>query len=233
METERGLVHSVIIFHGIGHPKRQLELGEARFWLSHHRFCQVLDRIVAMGSAAPVITFDDGNASDVEIALPELARRKLEAIFFLLTGRLDQSGSLKSTEVTILAQAGHRIGLHGADHVDWRRLDAAGRAREFVDAREELSALAGHPIDTAAAPFGFYDRQTLHDLRRAGFKSLYTSDWGLANTSEFIRPRNCLEGAMGDAALEDALQGRVRLLRQARRVLGISRKRLLPLKVRQ
>jgi peptidoglycan/xylan/chitin deacetylase (PgdA/CDA1 family) len=185
-----------------------------------------------MGPAAPVITFDDGNASDVEIALPELARRKLEAVFFLLAGRLDQPGSLKSEDVTVLARAGHRIGLHGADHVDWRGLDATGRAREFTAARERLSALAGHSVDIAAAPFGLYDRQTLHDLRQSGLKALYTSDRGLAWATDFIRPRNCLEGTMDDTVLEDTLRGRVRLLRSVRRAFGIPRKRFLPLRLR-
>lgn len=222
---------SAIILHGVGTPKRALEPGEQVFWLERNRFCQVLDRVAAMGADAPEITFDDGNASDVEIALPELARRELRATFFLLTGRLGKPGSLGEADVTALAQAGHHIGLHGADHVDWRQLDAGGRVREFAEARAQLSALAGHRVDTAAAPFGFYDRQTTHTLRKLGFTALYTSDRGMTRPDEFIQPRNCLEGRMDDAALEDALQGRVRPLRRVRRALGVARRRLLPLRV--
>ena len=55
-------------------PKRPLEPGEAVFWLSRERFCRALDRIVEMGPAAPQITFDDGNASDLDVAAPLLAR---------------------------------------------------------------------------------------------------------------------------------------------------------------
>ena len=226
------MMQSVIILHGIGTPQRVLEPGEDVFWMSRDRFCQVLDRIVAMGPDAPQITFDDGNASDVDIALPELTRRGLTATFFLLSARLGQPGCLKQVDVTALAEAGHRIGLHGADHVDWRGLDAAARAREFVAARDSLSALAGHPVDQAAAPFGLYDRQTLQDLRQLGLAALYTSDRGLAGTADFIRPRNCLEGGMDDGALEAALRGRVRGLRRARRVFGVARKRMLPIRVR-
>jgi peptidoglycan/xylan/chitin deacetylase (PgdA/CDA1 family) len=226
------LSQSIVILHGIGTPKRPLEPGEAVFWLSRERFCRALDRIAEMGPAAPQITFDDGNASDIEIALPELQARGLTATFFLLAGRIGQPGSLAEADVTRLAAEGQRIGLHGYDHVDWRRLDAAGRAREFGAARDKLQALSGQPVDEAAAPFGFYDRQVVQDLRDTGFAALYTSDRGPACATDFIRPRNCLEGPMSDGALEDMLCGRVRPLRALRRALGVARRRLLPLRLR-
>ncbi|MGC3940392.1 polysaccharide deacetylase family protein [Roseobacter sp. EG26] len=221
----------VIILHGIGAPQRPLEPGEEVFWLSQAQFLAVLDDIEKMGPAAPLITFDDGNASDLAIALPELERRNLKATFFLLSGRLGQPGSLTEADVTTLAQAGHPIGLHGCDHVDWRGLDAQARKREFITAREKLSDLAGQKIETAAAPFGLYNRQTLQDLRALGFQALYTSDRGLAG-EHFIRPRNCLEGGMTEARFGEALRGHVRPTRRARRFLGVARKRLLPIRTR-
>ena len=224
--------HPVIILHGIGAADRALEPGEEVFWLSRERFCDALDRIVEMGAAAPRITFDDGNASDIDIALPELRARGLTATFFLLTSRLGQPGSLTPADVTTLAGAGHTIGLHGADHVDWRRLDGAGRAREYQAARDMLRDLSGQSVDDAAAPFGFYNRQVVADLQGLGFRALHTSDRGPANNGQFIRPRNCVEGPMNDAALDDALWGRVRPLRALRRAFGVVRKRHLPLRLR-
>lgn len=225
--------HAAIILHGIGTPDRKLEPGEEVFWLSPERFREMLDCIVEMRAAAPCITFDDGNASDIEIALPELERRGLSATFFLLTGRLGQPGSLRETDVTALAAAGHSIGLHGADHVDWRRLDRAGRIREWETARARLAALSGQPVDVAAAPFGLYDRQVVQDLQALGFRALYTSDRGLADEQRFIWPRNCMEENMDDAALNDALHGTVRPMRRLRRAFGIARKRHLPLRARR
>lgn len=224
--------HPVIILHGIGPPGRILEPGEEIFWMTHARFSDVLDRIVAMGPDAPEITFDDGNASDIEVALPELEKRHLQASFYLLAGRLDTPGSLAGTDVTALVQAGHRVGLHGGHHVDWRRLNADGKRNEYVTAREKLAALAGQPVETAAAPFGLYDRQTVQDLRALGFTALYTSDRGRAREGDFLRPRNCLEGTMTDAALDAALRGQVSLGRRPRRLLGLARKRLLPIRIR-
>lgn len=231
-QAEHTGAHPVIILHGIGTPQRSLEPGEDVFWLSRALFCAALDQIVQMGPAAPHITFDDGNASDIHIALPELEKRNLKATFFLLAGRLGQPGSVTEQHVRSLAKAGHQIGLHGYDHVDWRHLDGPARTHEFVTARSKLSALAGYPVETAAAPFGLYNRQTLQDLRALGFSALYTSDRGMARSEAFIRPRTCLEGAMSQTALKHALQGHVSLLRAPRRFLGIARKRLLPFRIR-
>ena len=104
--------------------------------------------------------------------------------------------------------------------------------REYETARAQLVELSGQPVDQAAAPFGYYDRQVVQDLRALGFKALYTSDRGPADPAAFIRPRNCLEGAMDNAALGDALIGRVRPVRAVRRSFGLARKRLLPLRLR-
>ncbi len=218
----------VLIFHGIGTPRRALEPGEEVFWISPAVFCDILDRIVAMGDHAPEITFDDGNASDAEIALPELEKRGLRAVFFLLSARIGQPGSLAEADVHRLAAAGHVIGLHGAVHRDWRGLDAAGRQAEFRNARHRLADLSGAPVTLAAAPFGLYDRGVRAALQDEGFAALYTSDRGQACDTWFLRPRNCIEAGMSAGALTNALTGRVPLARHPRRALGLIRKRLLP-----
>lgn len=228
MERAPDQKRSVLIFHGIGAPQRELEPGEAVFWISRERFCQILDRIAQMGTEAPEITFDDGNASDAEIALPELEKRGLRAVFFLLSARIGQPGSLSEDTVRRLAGAGHVIGLHGATHRDWRRLDQAGRQAEYRDARHRLAELAGAPVTLAAAPFGAYDRRVSAALAAEGFEALYTSDRGRAVNTRFLRPRNCIEDGMDARALEDALHGRVPAGRRLRRLLGLARKRLLP-----
>ena len=228
MAGNPGQKRSVLIFHGIGTPRRVLEPGEAAFWISRAVFCEILDRTAAMGAAAPEITFDDGNASDVEIALPELEKRGLRAMHFLLSARIGQPGSLSEADVGRLAAAGHVIGLHGAIHRDWRRLNAAGKQVEWRDARHVLADLAGAPVTLAAAPFGRYDRGVTAALAEEGFAALYTSDRGQVRDTHFLRPRNCIMAGMTEHALANALTGHVPLAQRLMRVPGRMRKRLLP-----
>ncbi len=220
----------VINFHGIGTPGRDLEPGEARFWIDRARFRDILDRIAAMPEAVrPLVTFDDGNASDIAIGAPELEARGLRAVFFVLAGRMGRQGSLSAGDLGALAGAGHGIGLHGRDHVDWRALDATGQAAEFDAAREAIAEAAGHPVTEAAAPFGLYDRRVIAALRARGLTALYTSDKGRADLRRFLRGRNCVTDDMEEAELQAALAGTVPLARMPRRLAGIARKRLFPL----
>ena len=69
------------------------------------------------------ITFDDGNASDTEVALPLLRDRDLTASFFVCAGRIGEDGYLDAAAIRELAAAGMGIGSHGWSHVDWRATD--------------------------------------------------------------------------------------------------------------
>src|SRR5215510_10937302 len=100
-----------ILFHGVGTPQRELEPDEEHYWVSEDRFRSILDELAVISGVR--ISFDDGNASDAEIALPALLERGLRADFFVLAGRLGATGSLDDDDVRQLARHGMNIGSHG------------------------------------------------------------------------------------------------------------------------
>ena len=102
-------------FHGVGAPQRGLEPGEAPYWISAAFFQDVL-AVVQESRMRTMITFDDGNLSDVKICAPALASRGLTATFFALAGRLGSEGSLGPSHLRSLAGMGMGIGNHGHDH---------------------------------------------------------------------------------------------------------------------
>ncbi|MET8000780.1 polysaccharide deacetylase family protein [Nonomuraea glycinis] len=177
--------------HGIGEAARGLDPGEDGTWVSVAQFERVMDAVA--GRPDVRITFDDGNASDVEIALPRLVERGLRAEFFVLAGLLGEPGRLDSTGVRELLRAGMRVGSHGWAHRDWRTLDAAQAAEELSAAHHLLGQLIGEPVSRVAIPFGSYDRRVLSRLRRAGVTRAYTSDGGRARPDAWLQPRNSLK----------------------------------------
>lgn len=176
-----------VCFHGIGTPARELEPGEDRYWIDVDTFHRVLDDVATWPSVR--ISFDDGNASDVEIGLPALVERGLPADFFVLAGRLGAPGSLDDAAVKELATAGMTIGTHGMRHVPWRGLSAAETGAELVEARTRIAAAAGVEVDAAACPLGRYDRRLLADLRRLGYRRVFTSDRRAAKADAWLQPR--------------------------------------------
>jgi peptidoglycan/xylan/chitin deacetylase (PgdA/CDA1 family) len=176
-----------ICFHGIGRPGRTLEEGEDPYWVGADQFLRLLDEITTWPSVQ--ISFDDGNASDVEIGLPALLERSLTAQFFVLAGRLDKPGSLRTADVRELGRHGMSVGTHGMHHRSWRRMDAATTRVELVEAREQIADASGTTVDLAACPLGDYDRRLLAALRRQGFRRVYTSDRQPARTGGWLQPR--------------------------------------------
>jgi peptidoglycan/xylan/chitin deacetylase (PgdA/CDA1 family) len=176
-----------LCFHGIGRPARPLEDGEDRYWITEDTYCSVLDLVA--GREDVRISFDDGNASDLQLGLGPLLERGLTATFFVLAGRLDHSGSLSSADVRALVRDGMSIGTHGMDHASWRRMDPQTRTRELVTARETISDVAGCPVTEAAIPRGEYDRGTLRQLREHDYAAVHTSDRRPARTGAWLQPR--------------------------------------------
>jgi len=222
-DRERMHREIVLNFHGIGTPHDGVSPAEAAVWMSEERFVILLDYIAATEAEGPpiLITFDDGNASDVTIALPELSKRQMKAIFFICAGRLDAPGYVSRRGVGALMQAGMEIGSHGMRHRDWRTLDNDELAEEMGEARTCLEAVCGKPVNDVAIPFGSYDRRVLDRLRSEGFACVYTSDGGLARPEAWLKPRNTLGVAASRSDIE-SLQARRYWPRQALRdAIGI------------
>ena len=186
METRPAWVIN-LCFHGVGAPQRDLEPGESSYWITNDLFLRVID--LAVGREDVRLSFDDGNHSDVAIGLPALVERGLRADFFVLAGRLDSPGSLRADDVRALRDHGMGIGSHGLHHVDWRSAPPATLRDEVESSRDILAEVIGQRVDTAACPFGEYDRDALGALRRAGYRRVMTSDRALASERSWLQPR--------------------------------------------
>jgi peptidoglycan/xylan/chitin deacetylase (PgdA/CDA1 family) len=203
-----------VCFHGIGTPQRELEPGEAPYWVSEAAFHRILDELAEWPDVR--ISFDDGNASDVEVGLPALVARGLDAQFFLLAGRLDQPGCVSSDGIRELRAHGMTVGSHGMWHRSWRGLSPREQVEEFVTARDRLAEVAQAPVTVAACPLGRYDRQVLKALRDNGYTKVYTSDRRPARPDSWLQARysvkdgDTAEGLRAQIRTRPPLAGRVR-----------------------
>jgi peptidoglycan/xylan/chitin deacetylase (PgdA/CDA1 family) len=209
-----------ICFHGIGTPRRELEPGEDAYWISRDGFLRLLDDVAAWPQAA--LSFDDGNESDLAIALPALLERGLRAQFFLLAGRLGQPGSLEASAVKELTLSGMQVGSHGMAHMPWRHLTPSAVRSELVEARAVISEAAGAPVAAAACPLGRYDRGSLAQLRRLGYQHVYSSDRHLSPAQAWLQPRFSVHRGETPASLREAVAHSQRPLNQsAVRIKGL------------
>ena len=182
-------VSVILNFHGLGEAARPFEDGEAPYWLPTDRFCAILDMIERRGQSVQ-ITFDDGNGSDYEIAVPELRKRGLQASFFVLAGKLDTQGYLTSQQVREMdADPLFTIGSHGMMHRPWPECAPAELDHEIGEARKTLADICGREIADVALPFGRYNRAVLSQLKAHGHQLIYSSDGMAKLTSALPIPR--------------------------------------------
>lgn len=215
-----------LIFHGLGQPRRNLEPGEAPFWVGVDRFERVLDRILALPDPAQVrVSFDDGNLSDFDIALPRLQARGLAADVFMLSGRMGQPGSLSQGDLRALVAAGVQVGSHGIDHLNLTSLAPGDLARELSQSRSVLEQALGQAVTEFSIPFGAYNAPVLAAIRKAGYSVAWSSDRGAFFEGSFLRPRTSIRDGMTEGEIDAILLGRMGLAPRLRRSLGMLRRR--------
>jgi peptidoglycan/xylan/chitin deacetylase (PgdA/CDA1 family) len=154
----------------------------------------------ASGPKPLLITFDDGHESDLLMAAPELARRNLHAIFFVIWSYLGRPGYLSRDQVLALREQGFEIGSHGLTHTRLTQLSPAEASNELLESKRRLEDLLQEPIAGLALPFGHYNDAVLQAVWAAGYRRVMTSDFRVANREHRIMPRM---GPMADTTLKD------------------------------
>jgi peptidoglycan/xylan/chitin deacetylase (PgdA/CDA1 family) len=201
----------ILNFHGIGEPPSHVADEERPYWISIKHFSDIvrLVRDCEPAHRKVFITFDDGNKSDVTIALPLLNEFGRRASFFVLSERIGKPGFVDASDLVHLYKAGMTIGSHGKAHVDWTSLGKSELLSQVTDSLQILSDLTGKAVKSVAVPFGKYDRRVLRDLRLLDIDAVYTSDGGSAAPHAWVKPRTTMRNDTPLGEIESLITGRL------------------------
>jgi len=189
-----------LCFHGIGTPSRTLEPDEARYWVGAAQFEEMLDAVRPYPSVR--LTFDDGNASDIDMALPVLIKRGLVATFFVIAARVGRPGTMTKNDLRELVRARMTVGSHGMHHRAWNTVDDRELHSEIAEARQVIAEATGDTPDRVACPYGSYNRRVLNSLRRERVSRVYTVDGGAAREDSWLQSRYVVERSDTPQTLE-------------------------------
>lgn len=127
-----------------------------------------------------VFTFDDGWDSQVQAALPVLARHRIPATFFVLPGfDVKQANHMTFEDFKTLADAGMSVQSHSLNHAELPRLVRFNRGAaeaEVVESKRILEQIGG--VDYFAYPFGAYDPETEDLMARANYAAAMSTRFG-------------------------------------------------------
>ena len=125
-----------------------------------------------------VFTFDDGYASNLEVAAPALNRYRFTGTFFITVERIGQPGYMTWDQLKRLVFLGMEIGSHGVTHKPLTQLSKEELEQELVHSKRRLEQQLGVPILSLAAPGGFWNDAVAKAVKEAGYDAMWVSNIG-------------------------------------------------------
>jgi peptidoglycan/xylan/chitin deacetylase (PgdA/CDA1 family) len=118
-------------------------------------------------------TFDDGYASDHDIAYPLMKQFGYPAAFFPIVNRIGEQGYQNWQQLKKLHEAGCVIGSHGITHTILPKMTLEQEKAELVRSKKILTENLNCSVEYFAAPYGRYSGRTEAVAKRAGYKRLF------------------------------------------------------------
>jgi peptidoglycan-N-acetylglucosamine deacetylase len=168
-------------------PRAAQELGVAR---------------ILPGLPGVTLTFDDGpHPEGTPRVLEILAAADVRAVFFLVGEQVERRADLAAR----IAQAGHRVGLHGYRHRLQLRMRPVDVRADLQRGAATLEDAIGDRLAWHRPPYGIYSPSGLEAARASGLEPLLWSRWGKDwrrfTTPSRIATRATREVAPGDVIL--------------------------------
>lgn len=171
--------------HGIGAPPDDVSPDERSYWIDGERFRRIVDLAVRNPQVVR-LTFDDGNISDVEVALPALRQAGLKASFFFSTDFIGRPGYAGEDDIRALSSGGMEVGSHGCRHDSWQALSGDEIAEDVICSLARLEAILGKRVSAVAPPYGDCNYRMLKILRKQGVGRVYSGLPGPSRANDWL-----------------------------------------------
>ena len=150
-----------------------------------------------------VITFDDGYADTLDLALPILQRYGFTATCYVVSQKLGQHNTWDSHKIgaakPLMNQAqmlkwrdaGMEIGAHSQTHPHLTDCNEIDLTNEIMGSKTDLEALLGEPVSQFCYPYGSFNKRVAGVIKAAGYAAATTTTRGVAMVGSdlFTLPR--------------------------------------------
>jgi peptidoglycan/xylan/chitin deacetylase (PgdA/CDA1 family) len=172
---------------------------------------EIFAAISARQRRSVLITFDDGNMSDL-IAAEKLRAVGLKALFFISTAEIGKADMLSRSGVLELHSMGMEIGSHSHQHTPLVNLSPSNLKNDLVRSKAILEDLVGCPVTQLAFPGGVHNSGVVRASSEVGYSLMHGTAWGENSARSFdknkvLRRNNILSGT-GQAEYARLINGR-------------------------
>src|SRR5262245_49548437 len=185
----------ILMYHDVGETLEGVSAGHRPYVLDPKVFRRQMRAIVDAGLlnftvkdwcassrqlCAAVLTFDDGNSSNYNTALPILIEHRLRATFFVTAGWVGTGSTMDWRQIRALHAAGMEIGSHTLTHRPPSTLDEKELRYELSESRRILEDGLGAQVTSLSSPTGFFNSRMGKIAQEVGYRSLCIGRVGLA-----------------------------------------------------
>ena len=132
-----------------------------------------------------IITFDDGERNNIEVAIPILQEFGFRAVFFVSTDTINSEGYLTEEDIALMSQADMEIGSHGKTHKFLSGLNITELSRELKESKSFIEDLTGIKVSTLSLPGGRGNDLVLETAISSGYRYVANSKPGYTKSGYY------------------------------------------------
>jgi peptidoglycan/xylan/chitin deacetylase (PgdA/CDA1 family) len=117
-----------------------------------------------------MLTFDDTDVDQFDVARPELKKYGFKGVYFIMTVSIGKKHYMSSEQIKQLSDEGNVIGSHTWNHSNFKKLQGKDWETQLDKPTKKLEDITGKKINYFAFPFGLWNAQNLPELHKRGFK---------------------------------------------------------------
>jgi len=121
-----------------------------------------------------MLTYDDTDDDQYNIAWPEMKKYGFKGVFFIMTVSMNRPKYMTRDQIKQLSDEGNVVESHTWDHHKFTGYKTDQDWAIQVDKpRKQINDLTGKPADYFAYPYGLWNKEGIPELKKRGIKAAF------------------------------------------------------------
>ncbi|MGN6178410.1 MAG: polysaccharide deacetylase family protein [Mucilaginibacter sp.] len=133
-----------------------------------------LTKGTALPSKPIMLTFDDTDADQYNVARPELMKYGFKAVYFIVFNNINKNKYyMTRSQIRQLSDEGNVIASHTLTHANFKKFKGDDWNHEMIVPTKKLEKLTAKPVKYFAYPYGLWSSANLPQLHKLGFLAAF------------------------------------------------------------
>lgn len=120
-----------------------------------------------------ILSFDDNDLDQYNVARPELKKYGFKGVFFIMTVTIGKKHYMSKAQIKQLSDEGNAIESHTWNHMNFKKYQGKDWQIQIDKPTKLLEEITGKPVKYFAYPYGLWNIQGLPQLHKRGFKMAF------------------------------------------------------------